>query len=59
MNDIPSKLPGGDVKIPHSIYIPEEKLSERIPSEEYITISLRVKGVVSVFYTSIPTQCAF
>ena len=46
VKDVPKILPDGDVKKPHSIYIPEE----------YVTILLTVKGVISGFDTGIPTQ---
>ena len=45
-NNVPSRLHGGDVENPHSIYVPEE----------YVTIQLKVKGVMSGFDTRIPTQ---
>ena len=46
VNNVPSRLPGGDVKNPYSIYFLEED----------ITIQLKVKEVVWRFDTRIPTQ---
>ena len=46
MIDVLRSLPGGDIKSPHSIYIPEAD----------IMILLKVKGLVSGFDTRIPTK---
>ena len=45
MNGIPRILPGGYIENLHSIYIPEED----------VKITLKIKGVMSVFGTRIPT----